>query len=125
MGAEFARYLVAGVVNTAVGYAAFLAFFWGIGLGARLANALSYAVGLMVALLLNRLYVFKGATFSAGAVLRFGVGFGLAYALNLATLNGLLAAGWRAEIAQIGAMAVYTVGFYGVNRWWVWRDRAH
>ncbi|WP_088282562.1 GtrA family protein [Ideonella sp. A 288] len=121
LSAEFVRYLLAGLANTAVGYAAFLALLWGAGLGPRAANAGSYAVGLCLALLLNRYFVFEGATVTPGAVVRFAAGFGVAYALNLATLWRLLDLGVPPAWAQLVAMAVYTIGFYAINRLWVWR----
>lgn len=121
LSAEFARYLLAGLVNTAVGYGVFLVLLWGAGVEARIANFFSFAVGLLVALLLNRFFVFEGARVSGAAVLRFAAGFGLSYSLNLATLSMLLDRAMPAALAQLVAMAVYTVSFYLINRVWVWR----
>lgn len=120
--AEFLRYLVAGVVNTIVGYGVFLLAFRGLGLQVFVANALGYAAGLAAAYLQNRYFVFRGSRHSVGALLRFLVGFGVAYLANVAVLELAHARiGLRAELAQLAAMAVYTVVFYLVNRCYVWR----
>jgi len=119
--AEFLRYLVAGLLNTALGYAVFLALHLGLGLDARPANAMAFAVALLQSLLLNRWFVFRGARLGLGAAWRFGVGFALAYGLNFLVLHLLLRQGMPAALAQLVAMAAYTVSFYGLNRVWVWR----
>lgn len=119
---EFLRYLVAGVVNTFVGYAVFLAALHGLGLGVFASNALSYATGLTAAYLQNRYFVFRGARHSSAALLRFLAGFGVAYLVNLAVLELAHARlGLRAEWAQLFAMVAYTVSFYLINRCYVWR----
>lgn len=125
MKAEFARYLMSGVVNTVAGYSAFLLALHGFGLGQFAANAASYAVGLAVAYTLNLAFVFRGSRHSTGALARFLAGFALAYAVNLAALHvshALL--GLREEFAQVAAMVAYTVSFYLINRCFVWRNRA-
>lgn len=120
---ELLRYLVAGVANTAVGYGVFLLLHGVAGLAPHAANAGSYAVGLLVALLLNRYFVFHGAKVTPAAVWRFALGFVVAYALNLAVLSLGLGLGAPAWLAQIFAMVVYTLCFYAINRMWVWRER--
>lgn len=118
---EFLRYLAAGLLNTAVGYLAFLLAFHLLGLNALLANAVSYAVGLCCAYVVNALFVFRGARHSPQAVLRFLAGFCVAYAINFAVLQLALEAGMRAELAQLVAMASYTVSFYLINKRFVWK----
>lgn len=124
MRAEFERYLVSGVVNTLAGYSAFLLALHGFGLGVFAANAASYAVGLAVAYTLNLAFVFRGSRHSSGALARFLSGFVVAYGINLAALHGAHAVlGLRPEFAQIVAMVAYTVSFYLINRYFVWRNR--
>lgn len=119
---EFFRYLIAGVVNTIVGYGVFLLALHGLGLGVFVSNALGYAAGLTAAYLQNRYFVFPGARHSAGALLRFIGGFAVAYLVNLAVLElAHVRLGLRAELAQLAAMAAYTVVFYLINRCFVWR----
>lgn len=120
---EMLRYLVAGLANTAVGYGVFLFLNAVVGVAPHASNAASYAVGLLVALLLNRYFVFQGARITPTAVWRFALGFGAAYTLNLLALSVGLALGLPPWLAQIFAMVTYTVSFYLINRAWVWRDR--
>lgn len=121
MGAEFLRYLVAGLLNTGLGYGVFLGLHWGLGLDARPANALALTAGLMQSLLLNRWFVFRRARLSPAAVLRFSLGFGVAYGLNFLVLSVLLRQGLSGALAQLPAMASYTLCFYALNRSWVWK----
>lgn len=121
MGAEFLRYLVAGLLNTVLGYGVFLGLHWGLGLDARPANALALAAGLMQSLLLNRWFVFRGARLRPVAMLRFSLGFCVAYGLNFVVLSLLLQQGVAGALAQLAAMASYTLCFYALNRVWVWK----
>lgn len=124
MKAEFARYLVSGVVNTLAGYSAFLLALHGFAMGLFAANAASYAVGLSVAYTLNLVFVFRGSRHSTGALARFLSGFAVAYGINLAALHVAHALlGLRPEFAQIAAMGAYAVSFYLINRYFVWRNR--
>lgn len=121
MGAEFSRYIIAGVVNTAVGYSAFLCVLHLFGFGLLFANAVSYAVGLAVAYTLNILFVFKSSRHSSGAASRFLLTFVVAYGISTTLLLMVYQLGIRAEISQLLAMAAYTVSFYLLNRYFVWQ----
>lgn len=119
---ELTRYVGAGVVNSLVGYGVFLLMLHGAGLGPAGSNAVSYAVGLMVAYFMNLRFVFKTASHSGGAVARFLAGFALAYGLNLAVLHAAITFLKLApELAQLLAMAAYTLSFYAINKFFVWR----
>jgi putative flippase GtrA len=84
---ELLRYLAAGLANTAVGYGVFLFLHAVAGVAPHAANAASYGVGLLAALVLNRYFVFRGARITSMAVSRFAAGFGFAYALNWLVLS--------------------------------------
>lgn len=143
---QLIRYGLAGVVNTAVGYAAFLLFFYVAGLSAWLANVLSYAFGLLSAYTLNRVYVFTDAAVltdtadkhdksanpnsttksspTKNSAYRFAVAFLVAFALNQLVLFVLHS--WLhmpAQWAQLGAMGCYTVVFYVLNKWYVFAPK--
>jgi len=54
---EFARFLAAGLVNTGVGYGAYLLLLqW---IGYELAYAAAYVIGIVIAYVLNSLFVFR------------------------------------------------------------------
>lgn len=118
---ELLRYGVAGALNSLVGYGVFiLALDW-FALAPQLANASSYAVGLCMAFVLNRYFVFSGARFSCAAAVRFLLCFGFAFAINQLVLVVLLSGGLAGpRIAQLFAMATYTVAFYALNKRVVW-----
>ncbi|WP_027157937.1 GtrA family protein [Methylobacter luteus] len=83
---------------------------------------LLYGAGLGAAFALNRLFVFKGALFSLGAFVRFSIGFVSAFSLNQAMLLYLVSVlDIRPEIAQVFAMSTYTVFFYLINKYFVWK----
>lgn len=118
---ELVRYGVAGILNTIAGYLAFLFALHLLGLNVMVSNVLSYAVGLSVAYVLNRAYVFQKSHHSRRTILRFVISFLLAFGLNAAVLYSLVHfAGLRPEIAQVFAMGCYTIAFYLLNRWYVW-----
>lgn len=119
---ELLRYLVAGGVNTVVGYGVFWVGLHQLGLHASAANALGYAVALCVAYVLNRVLVFTASTAGGASVVRFMLAFILAFAIN----QGVLATcieffQLRAEFAQVIAMIIYTLVFYFANKYYVFR----
>jgi putative flippase GtrA len=119
---EILRYAIAGSANTSIGYGVFLAMLLWANLRPELANAVGYGVGLGAAFALNRLFVFKGALFSLGAFVRFSIGFVSAFSLNQAMLLYLVSVlDIRPEIAQVFAMITYTVFFYLINKYFVWK----
>ena len=118
---ELLRFAIVGVLNTAFGYAVFWVGLKLLGLSPQLANMLGYAVSLCLAYVLTRKFVFA-PTSGQRAAWRFIVAFAVAFALNQAVLWLLLhAAGWRAELAQLGAMISYTIIFFLLNKFFVFR----
>lgn len=118
---ELLRYAAAGVANTIVGYAVFLALLHLVGTSPLVANVGCYVVGLTVAYALNLGYVFRGASHSWQAVARFVGGAGTAWLINAAVLaGGVELLGFRAELVQVFAMTAYTGSFYLINRYFVW-----
>ncbi|WP_295400212.1 GtrA family protein [uncultured Thiocystis sp.] len=121
MGAEFSRYILSGVINTGVGYLVFLFVLHVVGAGALFSNAISYAFGLVVAYILNVLFVFESSRHSLAAAIRFLGSFGVSYGVNAMVLLLMVDRfGVRAEISQIFAMAAYTMSFYLLNKHFVW-----
>lgn len=121
---EVLRYAIAGLINTAIGYAVFwMALRWA-GFSPEAANALGYGIALSVAFVLNRVFVFEGARLTLPAALKFALSFLAAFGLNQAVLVYFVEG--RAllpEIAQIFAMATYTVAFYLFNKHFVFSSR--
>ncbi len=124
MSNEFHRYLIAGLINTAIGYAAFLIALHALGFGATISNGISYAIGLLSAYVMNLVFVFKKSKNSADSIFRFLLGFSIAYAINIAVLKiSTQGIGLPPEIGQIFAMIAYTVSFYFINKYFVWEKQ--
>ena len=114
---QFSRFLAVGLVNSVVGYAIILGGLRA-GLGDYAANATGYAVGLMIAYVLQRRFVFavKRAR-TTGEILRFLAAAGLAYGVNLGVIHTARAMGHVASpLAQAVAMASYSLTFFGLSR---------
>ncbi len=120
-GGELLRYAAAGVANTVVGYAVFIALLHVAKAPPLVANIGCYVIGLMVAYALNLGFVFRNARHSPHAALRFVAGAGAAWLINAAVLTaGLRLFALPAEIVQVFAMLAYTGSFYLINRYVVW-----
>ncbi len=119
------KYAAAGVVNTGVGYGVFWIALRGLNLSPETANAIGYVVALSIAFLLNRFFVFTGARISWVSATRFLIGFAVAFALNQLVLLLLVRFYLvQPEIAQLFAMAIYTVSFYAINKYFVFATTA-
>jgi putative flippase GtrA len=117
-----AKYSLAGLVNTIIGYAVIF-ICMASGLGPDASNVLGYGVGFATSFLQSRHWVFR----SSGAVsedsLRFIPAFLVAFAVNFLVLQGLLQLGVNPYLAQLGAgIAFLGVGFV-LNYVFVFRKR--
>jgi len=114
---EFASFVVAGLVNTAVGYGAFWLANQTLGLHIALANAIGYAVALAVAYGLNRYFVFRRRAARKGSVALFLMCFLIAFGVNQVVLLLLaLTTSWHPGVVQLFAMASYTIVFFFLNK---------
>jgi len=120
---ELQKYIFAGVINTITGYCVFLAALRLMGIRAEFANAVGYAVALTVAFILNKFYVFAKNKNPNYTLLRFSFSFAIAFVINQGVLIFFLRFfSLPAEFAQILSMSAYTVSFYLLNKWFVFRD---
>jgi putative flippase GtrA len=117
-----AKYSLAGLVNTAVGYTVIfgcMAF----GVGPVLSNILGYCVGFFTSFLQSRHWVFrsKGAVVEEG--LRFIPAFLAAFAVNFVVLQLLLALGANPYLAQVAACCAFVGAGFVLNYLFVFRNR--
>ena len=77
-----------------------------------LANFTGYLAGLALSFVLNKRWTFQHNASTAMAAVRFLLVFGVAYAINLATVLVLIRLGCNAYAAHVAGMPVYTVMFY-------------
>ena len=113
---QFARFLVTGAINTAVGFGIiFLLMF--LGITPQISNICGYAVGLTVSFTLNRNWVFEASNVSIKRqIINFLLIFIVAFGINFLALNIFLAASINAYIAQILAAVCYTSVFYVLSK---------
>lgn len=117
-----AKYSVAGLVNTLVGYAViFGCMAWGV--GPTVSNVLGYSVGFVTSFLQSRHWVFRSSGTVVDEGLRFIPAFLVAFGVNFLVLQGLLELGVNAYLAQLGACGAFMgVGFV-LNYLFVFRKR--
>lgn len=122
---QFLTFGLVGVINTSIGLGTIALAQEGLGLHPVLSNIVGYAAGLTNSYFMNRAFTFRGAAHSQGAVVRFLVAFALAYGANLIVLLALLGRSEdHAMFWQAAGMVVYTVVFFLVSKFYVFRDAA-
>lgn len=120
---QFIKYLAVGLVNTLVGYGVFFLLVRYSRIYPEAANAVGYALALVVAFSLNRMFVFKSTVQNSKALPRFIAAFSVSFLVNqLVLVLFLHLLKWPAEISQIPAMASYTLVFYYLNKNYVFSD---
>jgi putative flippase GtrA len=123
-----ARFGLAGLVNTAVGFSVVVLLDPVLGVSPAVANAAGYAVGMTVSFVLSRGFVFRSRTGLPASGLRYLIAVAAAFLLNQAVLRlaGMtLAAGSIQHIAaQLMAMATYSIALFVICRLWVFREAA-
>lgn len=80
---QFARYCAVGVLNTAVTFAVIYLCTAVAGFNEYLGNILGYFAGLVNSFIFNKLWTFRSRGGYRGEAVRFAVGFGVCYLLQL------------------------------------------
>lgn len=120
---EIFKYVVAGVVNTVVGYGVFWISLRGLRTSPEAANAIGYIMALCIAFILNKFFVFTNSRISLHTIIRFIVSFMAAFMLNQGVIICLVRIySVLPEVAQGFAMFTYTVSFYVFNKYFVFVD---
>lgn len=118
MTKEIIRYLIAGLINTLLGYGVFISFVFFMNFNPYYANGLGYCIALCVAFLLNKYYVFNKKETNIYHVIRFLITFLIAFIINLIILFVCLDfLELNSALGQIFAMLSYTVSFYIFNKY--------
>ncbi len=127
---EFAKYLIVGGMNTAVTLFVIFVCKSVLGLNPYLSNAMGYVAGVTNSFLWNRSWVFHSNGKMGTEAIKFLVGFGICYLLQLAfvwgsttfsplgemlwEIGGFTLSGYG--VATIGGMCVYTICNFIYNR---------
>lgn len=119
---SFVRFALVGFTNTVVGYGLIMLLHYGFGAGLVLANVSGYLTGALISYALNRNFTFASDGPHARALPRFGIAVAVCFALNLLVLKFcILVLALPVAAAQAVAMGIYTVAFYLVTRFLVFR----
>lgn len=107
---QILRFIIVGIINTAIGFGCILVAISVLKLDYRIANAIGYAVGCVFGFLLNRSWTFKYRGSWLNRLTRWFVIVGGAYALNILTVVGLHESLGIGNYAAQGAGAVVYTG---------------
>jgi len=123
--ALISRFGLAGLVNTAIGFAVIAGLDVGLHVAPAAANAAGYLVGMGVGFVLNRRFVFKSQSSARATAPRYIAVVLAAFALNQLILRGVgvsLGPGPLPHLsAQLAGMAAYTLTVFLACRFWVFR----
>jgi putative flippase GtrA len=123
--ALIARFGLAGLINTGIGFAVIAGLDVGLHVAPALANAAGYLVGMGVGFVLNRRFVFKSQSSARATAPRYIAVVIAAFALNQLILRAAganLGPGALPHLlAQLSGMAVYTLAVFVACRFWVFR----
>jgi len=122
LSALLAKFSIAGVVNSLVGYAVIFGCMK-LGVGPILSNVLGYGVGFVTSFLQSRHWVFRSTDHVVADALRFAPAFLLAFAANFLVLAGLLELRANPYLAQVIAGLVFMAVGFAANYSYVFRRR--
>ena len=117
IGAQLLRFVVVGLLNTAIGLLAVLFAHRILQWDPYAANAFGYLVGLSCGFALNRAWTFRDTGPVSMTAMRYLAAFLLSYGANLAVLTALIAGlGVHHDLAQAAALLTYSLVFFGLSR---------
>ena len=128
----FFRFILVGLVNTAVGYGVMFGLYnltplntWG-SRGQWIASAANYIVGSVVSFFLNKHFTFRSREKGAGVVLRFALNITvcwlLAYGLAQPIMARLLEK-LKGNLTLLAGSGLFVVLNYGGQRWFAFKSK--
>lgn len=128
MIALLARFSLVGVINTIIGLGVTATLDLGFHVLPSVANAIGYLVGVCVSFFLTRSLVFQSRKGAMGTAWKYALAMAFAFCINQLVLLGM---GQLLDdrpvsrlIAQMTAMASYTLANFLLCRYWVFREGA-
>lgn len=120
MFTQLFKFLLVGILNTALQYVVFVALYSGAGVNYLAASVAGYCVGMVNSYLLNRRWTFASAnTRVLGEAAKFLAVNAVALAANTAVLFLLVTMlGVRPQLAQLWAIAGSIAVNFCLNRYW-------
>ena len=120
------RFGLVGLCNTAIGLLSIYAVLYFFAADPAIANAIGYAIGLVVSFVLNRLWTFSDNRSISTVLPRYLMIAGISYLLNLSVvLVGTHYFGVGPYLVQFFGIGTYTVAMFLGCRWFVFRATLH
>ena len=116
----FVRFAAVGLASNAFLFLAYL-LLTSVGLDPVLAVTLVWVIGVAITFVFNRSWTFRYTGAVTPALIRYGLLYGVAYALNVLLLLVLVHAGYPHAIVQGVLIVLIAVGLFTVQRLWVFR----
>lgn len=111
-----------GVINTLAGLSLIYGSKYFLGAGDAIANVAGYTAGLILSFVLNSSWTFDYRGSRWRALARFVAAFAVSWLANLAVvMPAIHLLGINSYLAHLAGMPVYTVCFYVLSRWYVFR----
>ncbi len=108
LSVQVPRFLVTGVLNTAVGLSIIFGMKFGLGSSVVTANAVGYGAGLLLSFFLNRSWSFSSTASIRRSLPLFMLVVAVAFALNILVITGASALGAPYVLAQLAGVVVYS-----------------
>lgn len=117
------KYLITGMVSNGIGYCFYLIATMYVGLGPKTAMTGLYITAALVNFFVNRRWTFRATASMQRSATRFLLMIIFGYFINLIGLYVCVdLAGWPHQLVQAGAIAIMTIYFYTLNKWYVHAD---
>jgi putative flippase GtrA len=103
------KFLLVGCINTVVGLAAIYGLMWWTDISPLAANALGYAIGIIISYTLNKLWTFQNNGSHASSLPRYFICAGICYGANTLVVGSLIyLLNTNSYTAQLGGILTYT-----------------
>jgi putative flippase GtrA len=115
---QVARFSGVGILNTLIGLAVIYGLMYFLGAGPALANAIGYAIGLIVSFWLNRDWTFESSHPLSHSLPRYLLVSGISYLLNLtAVLVAITHFSANPYLSQMLGIGIYSTCVFFGCRW--------
>ena len=120
------RFGLVGIANTSIGLIAIYAVLYYFSTNPAIANAIGYAIGMVVSFILNRTWTFRDRQSITNVLPRYIFIVAISYLINLlVVLVGTYHFGVGPYLIQFFGIGVYTLSMFCGCRWFVFQRHFH
>lgn len=116
------KFGLVGIVNTCCGLSLIFFCKYFLALNDIISNLSGYIVGFFMSFLLNRIWTFRAPINLRIQLYKYLISFVLAYLVNLATFVLLAGLGVDRDVAHVASLIPYTVTFFLLSKYFVFRE---